>query len=334
MEKGGVILSSANQDFQFELQETLYFDKGDEVLELIGVSLNPEVEIQPYDTYVSIRGEIELRGEYMRDEQRIDETDHLTLDDLDARRFVHQVESKEDNIAEFYHRFPVDISIPDYRIENMDDIRIEIINFDYELPANSKLQLTAVAEIQGIKAEVDLWREQETKEMEVDSEQGEMPDSFTFEVERAENEIETERVEEEVIEEAESVKEVETEETGEIEETEEIERIEEVIETNEERETEEVTENELTIRAKEEEEVEEEGEPAEVVNDVSYLTDIFRHEESESYTKMRICIAQEEDTIDSIAERFQVSALQLIKQNKLDDDFDISEGQLLYIPKK
>ena len=329
-------MSSANQDFQFELQETLYFDKGDEVLELIGVSLNPEVEIQSYDTYVSISGEIELRGEYMRDEQRIDETDHLTLDDLDARRFVHQVESKEDNMAEFYHRFPVDISIPEYRIENMDDIRIEIINFDYELPANSKLQLTAVAEIQGIKAEVDLWQEEETKEREVESEQDETSDSFTFEVEREENEMEAESVEE--IEEAGSMEDVETATaTEKVEEVEEIEEIEEGIEANTERETEDVEdvmENELTIRAKEEEEVEEEGEPAEVVNDVSYLTDIFRHEESESYTKMRICIAQEDDTIDSIAERFQVSALQLIKQNKLDDDFDISEGQLLYIPKK
>lgn len=330
MEKGGVILSSANQGFQFELQETLYFDKGDEVLELIGVSLNPEVEIQSYDTYVSIRGEIELRGEYMRDEQRIDETDHLTLDDLDAKRFVHQVESKEDNMAEFYHRFPVDISIPEYRIENMDDIRIEIINFDYELPANSKLQLTAVAEIQGIKAQVDLWKEKETKERKVESEQDETSDSFTFEVEREENEMEAERVEE--IEEAGSMEDVET--ATATEKVEEVEEIEEGIEANTERETEDVMENELTIRAKEEEEGEEEGGPAEVVNDVSYLTDIFRHEESESYTKMRICIAQEDDTIDSIAERFQVSALQLIKQNKLDDDFDISEGQLLYIPKK
>src|SRR5699024_4039457 len=121
MEKGGDILSSANQNFQFELQETLYFDRGDEVLELIRVSLNPEMTIQPYDTYVSIRGAIELRGEYMRDEQRIDETDHPALnelDDLDARRFVEKVECKEDNMAEFYHRFPVDISVPEYRIEN------------------------------------------------------------------------------------------------------------------------------------------------------------------------------------------------------------------------
>lgn len=323
MEKGGVILSSANQNFQFELQETLYFDRGDEVLELIGVSLNPEITIQPYDTYVSIRGEIELRGEYMRDEQRIDETDHPALDeldDLDARRFVEKVECKEDNMAEFYHRFPVDISVPEYRIENMDDIRIEIINFDYELPANSKLQLTAVAEIQGIKAEVDLWQERETEERKVESEEDEEPDSFTFEVEREEVVAEEERIKE-VVEELEQEEEAE---------------VEEVIDVNEVRELEweEVQENELIIRAKEEEEVEEDGKTAEVVNDVSYLKDIFRDEEEESYVKMRICIAQEDDTIESIAERFQVSALQLIKQNKLDEDFDISEGQLLYIPKK
>lgn len=70
------------------------------------------------------------------------------------------------------------------------------------------------------------------------------------------------------------------------------------------------------------------------VQDVSYLSDMFRDSEEEKYTKMRLCIVQERDTIESIAERYQVTTLQLIKQNQLDDAFEVSEGQLLYIPKK
>jgi len=41
---------------------------------------------------------------------------------------------------------------------------------------------------------------------------------------------------------------------------------------------------------------------------------------------------QKEDTIETISERFEVSPLQVIKQNQLEDDFDVSEGQILYIP--
>jgi len=73
---------------------------------------------------------------------------------------------------------------------------------------------------------------------------------------------------------------------------------------------------------------------SESMEDVSYLADIFRDSEEDSYTKMRICIVQNEDTIETIAERFQVSPLQLIKQNQLEEDFDVAPGQLLYIPYK
>ena len=72
----------------------------------------------------------------------------------------------------------------------------------------------------------------------------------------------------------------------------------------------------------------------EQVRAVSYLSDMFSDSEEESYTRMRLCIVQEQDTIDSIAERYQVSALQLIKLNRLDEDYDVKEGQLLYIPHK
>ena len=60
---------------------------------------------------------------------------------------------------------------------------------------------------------------------------------------------------------------------------------------------------------------------------------MFRGEDEEAYAKMRICIVQDKDTIESIAERYQITALQLIKQNGLDDEFEIRTGQLLHIPK-
>lgn len=69
-----------------------------------------------------------------------------------------------------------------------------------------------------------------------------------------------------------------------------------------------------------------------VPEDASLLSDIFREAKEEQFTKMRLCIVQNQDTIETIAERFSVSPLQLIKQNQLEDDFEVHEGQLLYIP--
>lgn len=313
-------MSSGSNDFQFELNETLYFDRGEEVNELIGISLNPEISIHSYDTYVSIRGEIELKGEYVREESSLEDEDDFTFDDLEAKRYVAHVNKKEDNLTEFTHRFPVDISIPTYRIENMDDVRIQIVDFDYELPMNSKLQLTALAEIHGIMADEDLLEKKpQLRERDEEDALKELQ-PFSFEIKRKEmTDEETAKLE--------------VDSVNSREEAEEMEQKEKRIEEAEEELQEEQAENEWTIRAMEEVEEGEESE-AEEEKDISYLTDIFRDTEEESYTRMKICIAQENDTIESIAERFQISALQLIKLNKLDDDFEISEGQLLYIPQK
>lgn len=313
-------MSSGSNDFQFELNETLYFDRGEEVNELIGISLNPEISIHSFDTYVSIRGEIELKGEYVREESSSEDEDDFTFDDLEAKRYVAHVDKKEDNLTQFTHRFPVDISIPTYRIENMDDVRIQIVDFDYELPMNSKLQLTALAEIQGIMADEDLL-EKKTQLRERDEEDAlEELQPFSFEIKRKEiKDEEPEKLEVDILNSREEAEEMEQKETR--------------TDGTEDELQEEQPENEWTIRAREEGEEGEESE-AEEEKDISYLTDIFRDTEEESYTRMKICIAQENDTIESIAERFQISALQLIKLNKLDDDFEISEGQLLYIPQK
>src|SRR5699024_5806252 len=66
------------------------------------------------------------------------------------------------------------------------------------------------------------------------------------------------------------------------------------------------------------------------VQDVRYLSDMFREEE-EHFTKVRFCIVQERDTIESIASRYAISPGQLVKQNRLADE-TIYEGQLLTIP--
>lgn len=333
--KGGVHLSSTETEFQFELNETLYFDNAYEVKELIGISLNPEITIHPYDTYVSIRGEIQLSGEYVREPSEAEEEQNLDLEDFQTKRFVEEVIVTENDITEFSHRFPIDISVPAYRINTVEDLSIEIMTFDYEIPISNKLQLTAIAAIHGMKAEIDLLEEKKKRDSEEATLEKEESTYFEFEI----NQPEVETADEPLNQAAEKEPSNTQEKVDHRKTTSEslAEFIKELPDEVDESKREDKVEL-RAVKAKSEPEVkhvDNRNAEEKTVEDVSYLADMFRGDDEERYSKMRLCIVQPEDTIESIAEKFQVSTLQLIKQNKLDEeDYDVSEGQLLYIPNK
>lgn len=410
--KGGAKLSADQSTFSFELNETVHFAKGQEIAEIKGISLEPNISIQPYTDYIAIRGVIELSGEYLKEES--EEEDHLNFDDFDAKRYVERVSDLEGNEAMFHHRFPVEISVPSYRITHLDDVRISIDAFDYELPDESKLTLFATILIHGINEEETLFERYEDDVHQImDDEPEELSSASAANLHEEETNINENKeldvhvqedvaeainreqdaeevtIEEEVVvkedppEDANAVAEhIEKEEFIDREESEQetfqFELIrqeqkeltdedgepEEVIVSKEEndpdperwpfkektqtlaeffKQTTEQTEQETEYGVDEfSQEAEDSGEreensdntQEETKEDISSLSDLFRNSEEESYTKMRICIVQDEDTIETISERFAVSPLQLIKQNKLTEDFDVEPGQLLYIPVK
>lgn len=63
-----------------------------------------------------------------------------------------------------------------------------------------------------------------------------------------------------------------------------------------------------------------------------YLTKLFAKQEEEDFSRMKICIVQQEDTIDRICERYQLNVQQLLRTNSLSVDAELEEGQILYIP--
>jgi stage VI sporulation protein D len=56
-------------------------------------------------------------------------------------------------------------------------------------------------------------------------------------------------------------------------------------------------------------------------------------EEEEQFVKIKMVIAQKEDSIDSIAEKYDVLASQLIRLNRLEEE-ELTEGQIIHIPQK
>ena len=147
--KGGNDLTEENQSYlRFSLEESVWFQKGQEVAELYSISLDPNVTIQEDEHYVYMRGTLDLSGEYKDSGEPVDGDVHTFLP-----RSVQTVERHPNGISEFIHRFPVDITIPSTRITSLDDIEVTIQTFDYTLPERNCLKLQADLIISGIYRE-------------------------------------------------------------------------------------------------------------------------------------------------------------------------------------
>lgn len=143
-------MSHGNQSYlRFSLEESVWFQRGQEVEELISISLDPNITINESDQYVTIKGSLELYGEYNRDEQAIDEEN----DFFSNPKFVQTVEVREEGVCFFTHHFPVEITIPKNRIQDIENIDVAVETFDYAFPERSCLRLTADLMITGLYGE-------------------------------------------------------------------------------------------------------------------------------------------------------------------------------------
>nr|MDH3106560.1 LysM peptidoglycan-binding domain-containing protein [Bacillus velezensis]MDH3136171.1 LysM peptidoglycan-binding domain-containing protein [Bacillus velezensis] len=144
-----------NHRLQFSVEESICFQKGQEVSELLSISLDPDIRVQEVNDYVSIKGSLELTGEY-----NIDHSSHF--EELDRElRHVEEVRAREDGTAELIHCFLVDITIPKNKVSHLNDVFVFIDAFDYQLTDSRILTIQADLAIEG------LLEESEPKEPEI-----------------------------------------------------------------------------------------------------------------------------------------------------------------------
>lgn len=303
LRREGFYLKQSNDVIVFEVNETLYFESGQEIAEMISISLDPEIGIQPFENYIQVYGLIVLQGEYLKVEENSNEQEQYN-DDL--TRYIEKVVDTEENKAKFSHRFPVEISVPPYRVENIEDVTVTIDSFDYEIPDEGKLVVKSSVHINGIKKDVAVQNKQDVQ-TEFDYDDKKVSKEMTHDDTTTQEEITD-------VEFVELNREVQEEYVQENQ----VVRHEQVMTSS----------NEIDIQLNESEEEHEEE-----VKDVRFLTELFGGEEEETYATMRIYIAQEDDTIETIAKQYGVSALQLMQDNNLSGE-DIEEGQLLQLPVK
>ncbi|MDE3839794.1 stage VI sporulation protein D [Bacillus methanolicus] len=413
---------------RFSLEESVWFQKGQEVEELVSISLDPNITIQENEQYVTIQGTLELSGEYKR--YQTEET--VEEETVSAARFIHSVEEREEGICEFLHRFPVDISIPNNRIQSVYDIDVVVESFDYLFPERSCMKLTADLKISGLYGEQqkvpvsdeelefmqdDSVRDDYTPVAEEDDEAEKVTELYEeddkgkeFKLNEAEDvfeereeelqllsrfspylDSEEEEKEENVYEpfEAEARKQPEAEldqqpiqeqeassdsifeltpESESAEKAPEEVPVEfgvftpeisfssqrneapapkavELFENNQEEEIAEETETaELEVKQEQEPVLEEadesESSPEQAEKKKKKLskkkslsiTEFLARKEEERHAKLKVCIVQQGETLDQLAERYDITIAQLLRVNHLEANQDVYEGQVLYIP--
>ncbi|MEC1521768.1 stage VI sporulation protein D [Neobacillus niacini] len=359
-------MSQENQScLRFSLEESLWFRKGQEVAELVSISLDPDITIQENDQYVTIRGSLELTGEYRNDQDSTGEEE----ENVPSQKYVERVDPQEEGICEFSHRFPVDITIPNNRIQSIYDIDVIVESFDYSIPERSCLKLSAELTISGLydstQEEEEVVEEEEfevlhryqvevpkMEEQEEAEEENHFADTFLFEAE-ARKQPEEEKVEAfpkfptftyEEPEEEEELQQPQQPVVFEHARSEAVEPVQEIEEIVEKAPVQPIAEEKAKEPAEAKEPVMEESSSSPEAppkqakkkaqkKKTMTLTEFFaRKEDSSDQARLKVCIVQKGDTLDSLADRYDVSVPNLLRYNNLELNQDVYEGQVLYVP--
>ncbi|KYD10863.1 hypothetical protein B4102_1649 [Heyndrickxia sporothermodurans] len=384
-------MSQSQSSLRFSLEESIWFKKGQEVDELLSISLDPEITIQEQEQYIQIIGNLQLSGEYKGNEEEEQEQE------LDLHgKFAHHVEYRTtDEIYYFEHRFPVDVTIPKSRVDQIADIDVNIDSFDYLLPEKGNLKLNADLSILGIRNEETV-PEEEKEEIPIsvpqrNSLQEETSDESIEHVDDEESvnlseemndwHLESDEVQESDEQESrivattnesneqESFAQEEffqpfTVEARKIQQEEEIpinienkndeptinlhsfdeEKIKEELLQFSRQETEsseEIDEDEVEVESPADMEEEHEEQEEETNNkkkkkfgkyESISLADFFARKTDEKAAKLKVCIVQQGETLDVLAEKYDISVQQILRMNHLEINQDVYEGQVLYIP--
>ncbi|TSB46256.1 stage VI sporulation protein D [Alkalicoccobacillus porphyridii] len=313
------------------VEESVWLNKGQEIDEILGMSLSPEITIKEDGDQVSIVGGLRLVGEYtLSDTSQEEEPDTIDSSYRDQASFrsIEEVHVSENGKGDLKHFFPVDVTIPLSRIQNLQDIYVEVESFDYDVPDKSCIQLTADISISGMSdsEEQDGQVQPIAEEEEIREEQA-IDTSFSFEAYQLPTPSQTspeDRIE------------VELDREGEKADVDvgysDLHRITLAPHADVTTQTKETLHHEEAQFSSEEseEDSDEEHQHSEREENALYLTSMMSKSE-EQFTKWRMCIIQEHESLDSIAQRYDVSTSQLIRMNRLDAE-QVEAGQILYIP--
>lgn len=338
----------ASNRLRFSIEESVWLNKGQEVDEIVSMSLEPDISIVENKHYVSVRGSLKLTGEYRPLPEGTPESagelpmdEERSLQSQQLRPVDEWVES-DNGTVQIEHHFPVDITIPLSRIERLEDIYVVVDSFDYTLPENDCLRLEADISISGMADEEENWEADTSAEEEIE------PVTAASDFRTAEEDFDTvEETEESPFEpfHYEAVREAAEEESDFYDESDAARsqgpQVEMKSRASEPEpspayygytEEEEDRVEEASYEEEDWEETEEEEEPQRSRSEENalYLTKMMAKDDEE-FSSLKMCIIQRGESIDTIAQRYELPPSQLVRVNRLESE-EVEEGQILYIP--
>jgi stage VI sporulation protein D len=123
-------MSEQQSGLRFDIYERVHLADTVAIQELDGVELIPEIRVSVEGEQAVIRGSLRLIGEY-----------------------VGQSDDGTRSPQTFEHTIPVEITLPMSRIRSIDQVSVEIDNFDIDLLSARSLNVTGVLSLHGIDME-------------------------------------------------------------------------------------------------------------------------------------------------------------------------------------
>jgi stage VI sporulation protein D len=365
---------------RFQLEESIWLDHHADAAEITSLELEPEVEVIEDSDLITIRGSLVLTGRFEPTEEDDDES--LDLESSSLAEQLHfqplRVEQKEiyqrEHRGKIEKRFPVDVTVPISKIDRLDDVYIQVEQFDYTVSEGHRLNVLAEVAISGIRSEAkkDVVLEKKEGEIRADSLEKYSPSfPLSFDVAAAKDELP--EPEDEGVADSEAVDDQEVKEVtrgSAVEENQksvgltyehEAEKNQASSYADEETEAMEYSDAERSMESEsesekivplfdqvirtrfsslppdhEQEATEDEDEEESRVESktTSFLTQLMsgRDEGSQDYTKLKMCIIQRNESLEEVAQRYEIKSRDIMKFNRLDTE-QVSEGQIIYIPK-
>jgi stage VI sporulation protein D len=330
--KGGLTVANQNIGFRFDIYERVHLPEGTMAIhELEEIELTPYIQGIPGHEQTQLRGNLQLTAVY---------------------------ESSQEGAGKqtFIHRIPVEISLP-VRTDDVSnkDIQVKIDHFDVEVVSDRSLNVTGVLSLAGWEqsradtpdddlsdfyaehqAAEEEWSEANVEPLEFDDESFNTDHTAQKDLDFGQEVIDETIRKEQAVESASDVEEI-TENEAVMEDTTDKKSLEPEPEPQPEQAIAAKNDMKVAIKLHSYPDAAKDGakdspdKSEKANNSLEWKRLFLTNEEKVQFKKLRMCIVQKEDTMQTIADRYQLNPREISLYNRL-GEIDISEGQIIYIP--
>lgn len=314
-------MAEQQNGLRFDIYERVHLSEGVAgIKELEDVELVPHIQVVPHGDQALLRGNLLLSGTYVDKQDAVNRT--------------------------LEHLIPVEITLPMNRVHRVEDIAVEIENFDVDILSARRLNITGVLSLNGLEAviapaEPDIWKENEEEVLFVNNAQPpiraettSIAENWTTEVPQ-EEELWTEDESDDLLE-AFQHQPLDTYEGGVLEED----RKELKVAFTGKQPEPIVKSFGLTSLLQSSSSVKAEQKAAQAEANASTPADRLEWKklllrpknEQQEFRRLRVCIVQKEETLEIIAKRYELNPREIALFNRL-TEHEVSVGQIVYIPK-